>query len=166
MDVNWDAIGAIGEVAGAVGVVATLLYLSQQIRQNTKATRSATAQDMTNNWVAINLEMSRNKAVTEDVDFDRPPEEVQLVLSFWRSMFHQWSNCHYQYHYGLLEELLFATTSEEIKTYAADATVGPNLRNAWAATRFIYNAEFQEYVDTLIRETPIVNDALFNENVE
>jgi len=35
--VNWDAIGAIGEIIGAVTVVVTLFYLSLQIRQNTKA---------------------------------------------------------------------------------------------------------------------------------
>lgn len=31
---NWDAIGAIGEVVGAVAVVASLVYLARQIRQN------------------------------------------------------------------------------------------------------------------------------------
>ncbi len=34
---NWDAIGAIGEVAGAIGVVASLAYLATQIRHNTRA---------------------------------------------------------------------------------------------------------------------------------
>jgi hypothetical protein len=34
---NWDAIGAIAESLGAIGVIATLLYLSVQIRQNTRA---------------------------------------------------------------------------------------------------------------------------------
>lgn len=29
---DWDAIGAIGEVVGALAVVATLIYLSRQIR--------------------------------------------------------------------------------------------------------------------------------------
>ncbi len=33
---NWEAIGAIGEVVGAIGVIATLGYLAFQIRQNTK----------------------------------------------------------------------------------------------------------------------------------
>ena len=32
---NWEAIGAIGETVGAVGVIATLGYLAYQIRQNT-----------------------------------------------------------------------------------------------------------------------------------
>ena len=38
---DWNAIGAIGEVGGAVGVVVTLIYLAGQLRQNTNALRSA-----------------------------------------------------------------------------------------------------------------------------
>ena len=38
---NWDAIGAIGEVLGALGVIITLIYLAGQLRQNTKELRSA-----------------------------------------------------------------------------------------------------------------------------
>jgi hypothetical protein len=45
--VNWEAIGAIGEVIGALGVIVTLVYLAYQIRQNTvqleQSTRSAKA---------------------------------------------------------------------------------------------------------------------------
>lgn len=31
---NWDAIGAVGEILGAVGVIITLAYLAVQVRQN------------------------------------------------------------------------------------------------------------------------------------
>ena len=37
---NWDAIGAVSELIGAVAVVATLIYLAVQIRQNTKSVQS------------------------------------------------------------------------------------------------------------------------------
>ena len=43
---NWNAIGAMGEILGAVGVIITLIYLARQIRQNTRATRLATAQSV------------------------------------------------------------------------------------------------------------------------
>ncbi len=36
---NWEAIGAIGEIAGAVAVVVTLIYLSLQLRENTKSSK-------------------------------------------------------------------------------------------------------------------------------
>jgi hypothetical protein len=39
---NWEALGAIGEIVGAVAVVVTLGYLAVQIRQNTRVVTSAT----------------------------------------------------------------------------------------------------------------------------
>ncbi len=33
---NWEAIGAIGELLGAVAVVLTLAYLAVQVRQNSE----------------------------------------------------------------------------------------------------------------------------------
>ena len=34
---NWDAVGAIGEIIGAIAVVITLYFLVAQLRQNTRA---------------------------------------------------------------------------------------------------------------------------------
>ncbi len=34
---NWDALGAIAELAGAIGVIASLVYVATQIRHNTRA---------------------------------------------------------------------------------------------------------------------------------
>jgi hypothetical protein len=48
---NWDAIGAIGETIGALAVFLTLVYLSIQIRQNTKAVQAA-AIDSANSQVS------------------------------------------------------------------------------------------------------------------
>jgi hypothetical protein len=33
---NWDAIGALAELAGAVSVLGTLIYLAKQIKDNSK----------------------------------------------------------------------------------------------------------------------------------
>ncbi|MBV1906153.1 MAG: hypothetical protein KUG75_08745 [Pseudomonadales bacterium] len=38
---NWEAIGAIGEIVGAMSVFLTLIYLAAQIRQNTSAVKVA-----------------------------------------------------------------------------------------------------------------------------
>lgn len=38
---NWDAIGAVGEILGALAVFCTLVYLAVQIRQNTNAVRAS-----------------------------------------------------------------------------------------------------------------------------
>jgi len=39
---GWDAIGAIGDFVGGIGVIVTLGYLAVQIRQNTRAQRYET----------------------------------------------------------------------------------------------------------------------------
>ena len=39
-------LGNIGEFVGAIGVIATLAYLAVQVRQNTRALRSSTFQDI------------------------------------------------------------------------------------------------------------------------
>ena len=36
---NWDAIGAFGEWAGAIVVIVTLVYLARQIKQNSELSR-------------------------------------------------------------------------------------------------------------------------------
>ena len=48
--VDWNAIGAIGEILGAVAVVITLLYLSKQIRQNSRSVQVAALSDTTSQW--------------------------------------------------------------------------------------------------------------------
>ena len=43
---NWDAIGALGEIVGAIGVIASLVYLSIQIRRSDQSTRAQSLQSV------------------------------------------------------------------------------------------------------------------------
>jgi hypothetical protein len=47
---NWDALGAIGEIVGATAVVVTLGYLAVQIRAGTRATQSASRSEITRDY--------------------------------------------------------------------------------------------------------------------
>jgi len=42
---SWEAIGAIGEVVGGIGVIVTLAYLARQMQVNTAALRNETTRD-------------------------------------------------------------------------------------------------------------------------
>jgi hypothetical protein len=42
--VNWDAVGAVGEIVGAVAVLVTLAFLTIQLRQNTRSSQNASWQ--------------------------------------------------------------------------------------------------------------------------
>lgn len=51
---NWEAIAAVGEVSGAVAVVASVLYLGLQVREANRESRAASVhalQDSLNQWL-------------------------------------------------------------------------------------------------------------------
>ncbi|MCP5347657.1 MAG: hypothetical protein R3F41_19080 [Gammaproteobacteria bacterium] len=87
---NWDAIGAIGEIVGAIGVIATLAYLAIQIRQNTKSLEIQSFENGVSEANSIRLKIAENNALTELYlagladpkslsDIDR--EKFRLVIS-------------------------------------------------------------------------------------
>ena len=43
---NWNAVGAIGEIAGAIAVVLSLIYLAVQIRTSNRAAKNALMQEV------------------------------------------------------------------------------------------------------------------------
>ena len=149
---NWEAIGAIGETLGAIGVIMTLAYLAIQIRQNTRASKAATVQDMTNKWVQINLFIAEHDIHTlfsiDLTDTNADPDAVSKAMGFYRALFHQYSNNHYQYCQGVLDEALFQPTIEEIRVHSRHE----NFILAWSYNRFIYNDNFGAFMDGILAE--------------
>ena len=62
---NWEAIGAIGEFVGAIGVIASLVYVGYQIKETRKAARAAIAQARTD--LGVQLISSRYTSDIADV---------------------------------------------------------------------------------------------------
>jgi len=64
--INWDAIGAIGEIVGAAAVVLTLFYLSKQIRHSADVSKVS----------------SYHEAVTQLVESVNDPDFAKLQYKF------------------------------------------------------------------------------------
>ena len=62
---SWDAIGAIGEVLGALAVVISLIYLASQIRTNNKAIKQSSAQEQTRGLDTIITLLAPNPELVE-----------------------------------------------------------------------------------------------------
>jgi hypothetical protein len=60
---NWEAIGAMGEIIGALVVFLTLVYLALQIRQNTHATRAASHHAITDALNQLNLTLAADEKI-------------------------------------------------------------------------------------------------------
>ena len=59
---NWDAIGAIGEVLAAIGVIVTLFYLALQVRHGKQATEANT-KSLEDSRKYAEIELHRNSQV-------------------------------------------------------------------------------------------------------
>ena len=57
---NWDAIGSVAELLGAAGVIVSLLYLSYQIRMNTKTVKAEATQTTYTGWSEFNYDLSKH----------------------------------------------------------------------------------------------------------
>jgi len=65
---NWEAIGAIGEIVGALAVVVTLVYLVIQIRQNTAAVATATYESTMTGFNDINVVVASDPELARLLD--------------------------------------------------------------------------------------------------
>ncbi len=90
---NWEAIGAIGEIIGAAGVIVTLVYLAVQIRQNTAATNRANVKDVfQSNSAALTslLEESVSEIFVKGLKSLESLNEVERYR--FDNAFYQWIN--------------------------------------------------------------------------
>jgi hypothetical protein len=114
---NWDAIGAIAETLGAVGVIASLVYLAGQIRhsreqmkQNTRAMQAGTYQEFQKaatesfRWPIENPDNRRVIRMGME-DYEQLAGDDAFLFYFWVSeILHNFENALYQHRVGLLEE--------------------------------------------------------------
>jgi hypothetical protein len=61
---DWNALGAIGEIVGALAVFLTLGYLAVQIRQNTKAVRASALDSSVNAVNNVRVAIFQSSEVT------------------------------------------------------------------------------------------------------
>lgn len=106
---NWDAIGAIGEIAGASAVVVSLIYLAIQIRNQNTESRAATVQQvLESNAVAISQLQDPDLAEiriagAEDFDSLSDAQRLRFVI-YLPSALRSWENAYFQWRNGRLED--------------------------------------------------------------
>ena len=148
---NWDAIGAIGEVGGAVAVIATLIYLAGQLRQNTKALRSSTYQafnDSSFSWVDSEIENAAILAKTEHcAHFDELlPEEREIWRGIMFKAFTVMESNYLHHRAGAMDDDIFES---RMLTSVDVILQRPIWRQAFPG--FPLLPEFKEYMEARIR---------------
>ena len=162
---NWSTQSTV-ESIGLLAVVCSLVFVGLELRQNSVATTAQTNSAVAEGFIEINLAMATSaelaRAMTSyenDPSLASTADQVQ-ILGLWRALFHIWSNAHRQHLNDTLDPAIYASVIQEISTYAepgADANDVNDLnrrqrvmRWAWEKERFIFNPDFQVFVDDIL----------------
>ena len=154
------------EMIGIFAIVASLIFVGGELRQNAIATRAAMNAEIAVSFVDLNLVVASSPELTQRLaDFaENPaaaPREAQIqMLGIWRAMFHVWSNVHRQHLNGTIDPAIYESVVQEVSTYAATASKSNQnadvvrrqafMRWAWESERFIFNPDFQDFIDGIL----------------
>jgi len=154
---NWDAIGAIGEIVGAVAVIMTLVYLAIQIRDSARASRSAAVTDATTAMQAFYQELGSNpktsqlflRALTDPDSLSRD-DEFQYIMMM-HSCFLGFQRSFFLAQEGTLDEGL----RDSIGTAVHAVNHLPGIYLYWQQRRAYFQAEFIIWVEGLLQRQPL-----------
>ena len=150
---DWNAIGAIGEVCGAVAVVITLIYLSRQLRENTKSIRLQSVESTFKDWNESlkdiqNIDgvgLAYTKALKGEPLSEL--EEHQLTYLF-RRIFNHYAKMHYLNSLGVSDPF----NSESLEIALPHLLKIEFFHQWWPAQRNRYAVRFQQYLDEFIEQ--------------
>jgi hypothetical protein len=127
---NWDAVGAIGELVSAFAVLATLLYLSIQIRQNSKMMKANSKQSISDATQQMIYKMLDEPEVAHKMlngGGDLDGIEFTKAYLLTRAMFRGYEAQIYQHEVGLLDEKEW----HELKKVIEETSNFPGFHQLW-----------------------------------
>ncbi len=140
-------LGALGELLGSVAVLATLVYLALQTRQNTTAIAAqldATAIGTTQNAILLAATSSElAEAMREDIAGDITTNQMRLAMYFQSNLTTiQWQI--HQARRGLLPDFHEAGVAGTVRFFF---TSFPSFEGAWERWKPNARPEFVEWVE-------------------
>jgi hypothetical protein len=149
---NWEAIGAVAELLGAVGVIASLVYLALQIRQNTRSLHANTFQTVADSSIHRMMNLAQDDELADR--FIRgmiDPSDLQGHVRFqfdllMRANFKGYENYFYQHTKGMLDDESWNAQKEIIRVSVSP----PGAPIWWGQNRHLFRHDFGQLVDSLL----------------
>lgn len=149
-EINWDAIGALGDFLGSIGVLISLIYLAIQTRHSAAETRDASihsvmqlaiqfrAESYTGELAAIRMKAAMNETLE--------PLEVLKFEGYLSALFELNELVFVQYQKDKLDPEYFEAWERRTKA----AVSVPRIIQFWSKAKTGYRGSFVEYIDRLI----------------
>ena len=149
---NWEMIGALGELLGAAAVVGTVFYLAHQVREASQEAQRTRFSDLQNEISRVVQSWSDNSDLSDivfrgftDRESLRPDEAFRFYSNLY-PWFRAWETLFEYSEGGRLEEWRAHGTSMTMK----DSLGYPGMRRYWLDRRHWYTPAFQAEVDRLL----------------
>ena len=156
---DWNAIGAIGEVGGAIGVVVTLVYLAGQLRQNTNALKSASYENwnvQVAEWGHYTGQHARELADAKTVNNreELTPEQWNYLAGEFQIVLSQGECAFLKHRAGLLDDDVFEARTQALIGFF-DEELNPLARQIWAemSAAGSYTGDFASFLDKQLQLT-------------
>ena len=152
---NWDAVGAVGEVIGALAVVVSLLYLAVQIRNQNKESRLNSVSEAARQWNEVLASTANDRALCQvwvdgvnDFDSLELIDRTQFTAHAGRIL--RVVEAMYEHHkQGRLE----AETWEAMYRILLDLFAYKGTKDWWKTRRHWYTQSFQSFVAEVINNS-------------
>lgn len=148
---DWSAIGAVGEMVGAVAVVVSLAYLARQIRAQNVEARIAGMHAVSEGFRDGIASLAAIPHVAEiwiksmnDASALTDEELVQMFAVAQRN-FRVWEEAHGLHKTGHLDERIWQGITGQYRSFLAHR----GFRHVWEHRRQFYNDDFRAYVEAL-----------------
>ena len=149
---NWEAVGAVGEILGSLTVIGTIFYLAIQVRHAAavaKATAQQSAAQMSNDTMMATLDSqilsraSRKATSGEDLS----PEELSNYIRWVWVRMRAAENSYYQYRQGLLDSEIWLGYAMTIIAHLGTGSVA---KPHWDRVSLSYSESFVEEVAKIL----------------
>ena len=119
---NWDAIGAIGDIIGAIAVVVSLIYVAIQVRDNSNQTKASMATTTTDAFNRMQEVLISNPDVIElftkmKTRNDLSATEDMLLEAVANRYLAHWWSIQSAYDRNVIDEEFFETFTEDVTRY-------------------------------------------------
>lgn len=144
---TWEAWAAIGQLVGAGGVIASLVFVGIQVRQSVRAAKATAFQELVSTIIAVNMKHIDNPQILEIIDRAGKGEvlsasEHRLYVTLILSAVRLAQSAHYQVQLGLLDKAkLDSVTYNLVRHLKSEAG-----RTVWAELGKRSDVQFSAFI--------------------
>jgi hypothetical protein len=148
---NLEQLASLGNILSGLGVIATVIYMSIEVRNNTSAVRSSAFQQVVNSFASISFDIAKDKNLTElflragrnsaALDEVERTQYNFMLLSFLRRA----ENVYFQSEVRTLHERHWSGIRASIVWVMAS----PGARSSWREIKDRFNPQFSAFIDGL-----------------